>query len=112
MNDEKLIGTCDTCGTEYDVSSRDGRCGDCGECSVHCEHAERLPERINVMKVVTYDVAKISDDIFEQTGERPRSVAEVADWIENWVKEDFSCGHGHEADIRELIFQDENGEEL
>lgn len=32
------FGTCDTCETHYDLSSRDGRCGDCGECAEHCEH--------------------------------------------------------------------------
>ena len=37
-NDPELMGECDTCDAEYDVSSRDGRCGDCGECSTHCTH--------------------------------------------------------------------------
>ena len=35
---EDELGFCDTCGTGYDVGSRDGRCGDCGECRNHCDH--------------------------------------------------------------------------
>lgn len=31
-------GECDTCGAEYPVWSREGRCGDCGECAEHCTH--------------------------------------------------------------------------
>lgn len=31
-------GECDSCGKQYDLSSRDGRCGDCGDCSDCCEH--------------------------------------------------------------------------
>lgn len=74
---------------------------------------KNLPERINVMKVVTYDFQKISDDMFEATGERPITASEAVDWIEDWVKEDFGCGYGHEAPaLRDLIFQDENGEDL
>ena len=73
---------------------------------------KNLPERINVMKVLTYDFQKISDDMFEATGLRPITAAEAVDWIEDWVREDFGCGHGHEPALRDLIFQDENGEEL
>lgn len=36
-NDEE-IGTCDTCGGEYELASREGRCGECGECAEHCKH--------------------------------------------------------------------------
>jgi hypothetical protein len=38
MNDQELLGTCDTCQGRYDVASRDGRCGECGECATHCTH--------------------------------------------------------------------------
>ena len=37
-NDPDLMGECDTCGAEYELASRDGRCGDCGECAEHCDH--------------------------------------------------------------------------
>ena len=69
-------------------------------------------EKINVMKVVTYDFQKISDDMFEATGLRPINATEAVDWIEDWVIEDFGCGYGHQPNLRDLIFQDENGEEL
>lgn len=39
-NDEQGVGECDTCGAEYETSSREGRCGDCGECAEHCDHDE------------------------------------------------------------------------
>jgi hypothetical protein len=76
-----------------------------------------LPERINVMKVVTYDVAKIIEDIGEAKyeGDKPVSeltVEDLLEWISPWVENDFSCGHGHEAHTRDLIFHDENGEDL
>lgn len=73
---------------------------------------EKMPERINVMKVVTYDVKKISDDMFEATGLRPIHAAEVVDWIEDWIKEDFGCGYGHEVRLDSLIFQDEDGNDI
>ena len=38
--DEEGIGECDTCGDDYDTSSRDGRCGECGNCAECCEHAK------------------------------------------------------------------------
>ena len=65
-----------------------------------------LPERINVIKTVTYDVPAILDDIkkmgmdFEIT-----TVDDVMEFIEDWVAEDFGS-------LDNLVFQDENGEEL
>jgi hypothetical protein len=74
---------------------------------------EKMPEKINVIKVVTYDLQKISDDMFEATGLRPIHVAEAVDWIEPWVIEDFGGGQNAWApDLKDLIFQDENGEDL
>lgn len=38
-NDDLLddeLGECDTCGNEYELASRDGRCGDCGNCATCC----------------------------------------------------------------------------
>ena len=69
-------------------------------------------EKINVMKVVTYDFQKISDEMFKETGLRPINASEAVDWIEPWIQEDFGCGYGHEVALRDLIFQDENGEDL
>ena len=68
-----------------------------------------LPERINAIKTVTYDVVQIveslqamnDDDSYEPTLE------EVMAYIEDWVYEDF-----YNDDMSDIIFQDENGEEL
>jgi len=73
----------------------------------------KLPERINVMRVVSYDVPAIVQDIkncelinhgLELTDDEV-PLAEVLLWIEDWVEEDFGTLDG-------LIYQDENGEEL
>ena len=72
-------------------------------------------ERINVMRVITYDVAKIEQMILEENPEKNLddiTIEDCLERIEGWVSSDFSCGYGHEADVRDLIFQDENGEEL
>ncbi len=66
-----------------------------------------LPERINAIKVVTYDVVQIveslqamnDDDAYEPT------IEEVLGYIEDWVYEDFGDSYG-------VVYQDENGEEL
>ena len=34
------------------------------------------------------------------------------EYVETMAKDDFSCGWGHEANVRELLFQDENGNPL
>lgn len=113
------IGTCDTCGTEYDTWSRDGRCGDCGECSYHCTHAERLPRNINVMRVVSYDVEQIATEMCDPangwinglTGATPTrqelTTEMMLEYIEGWIEEDFP-----NTRIKDLIIQDENGTEL
>jgi hypothetical protein len=82
-----------------------------------------LPERVNVMRVVTYNVAdyveRIKNDrasgvIYDRNGARDLAadrlitIEDVIDLIENDCYDDFS------GDVRlsELIFQDENGNEL
>jgi hypothetical protein len=65
-----------------------------------------LPERINVIKTVTYHVPSIIQDMNLSHGDwEPRSVDDVLEYIEEWVDEDFGGLSG-------LIFQDENGNEL
>lgn len=78
-----------------------------------------LPERINVMKVVSYDVSKLVDEIKELQingmWSDPGSeitVSDLIEYIDEAVQTSFSCGHGHVTDITDLIYQDENGEEL
>jgi len=73
------------------------------------DEAESLPERINVTKVITYDVESICEQISEDAGEV--TLEEVIQRIHLYAKDDFSCGYGHEANLRDLIFTDENGEE-
>ena len=66
-----------------------------------------LPERINAIKTVTYDVTQVveslqamnDDDTYEPT------LQEVLDYIEDWIFEDLDGPYG-------VIYQDENGEEL
>lgn len=70
---------------------------------------EQFPERINVMKVIAYDVEGIRQQIVADNGEV--TLEEVMDRIYLYAKDDFSCGWGHEANIKDLIFTDENGEE-
>jgi hypothetical protein len=65
---------------------------------------ETLPERINVIKVITYDVEKIARDSHNE-GLHLDTVDDVLEFIEDWVAEDFGGLSG-------LIFQDENGNEL
>ena len=63
-----------------------------------------LPERINVIKVITYDVESIRRDA-HNAGLPLDNVDDVMEFIEEWVEDDFGSLSG-------LIFQDENGNEL
>lgn len=82
-----------------------------------------LPERVNVMRVISYDVATIveqikadreSEVIYDRDGSRPLAsdepitIEEVVDRIENYCYDDFAG----EVRLADLIFQDENGTEL
>ena len=78
-----------------------------------------LPERINVIKVISYDVQEVVKEMCNPdtgwinglTDATPKpnevTIEMVMEYIDNWVQEDFSC-----HSTRDLIFQDENGEEL
>lgn len=81
-----------------------------------------LPERINVMRVVTYDVATIveqiqadrdSEVIYDKDGARPLSadepitIEEVLERLEGYLADDFLG-----INPNDLIIQDENGNEL
>jgi len=63
-----------------------------------------LPERINVMKVITYDIESIRRDAHNE-GMPLDTVDDVLEFIEEWVEDDFGSLSG-------LIFQDENGNSL
>lgn len=75
---------------------------------------DTLPERINVTKVITYTVPEVIKLIAEDNDCEPEDVtlADVIEKIEGYAKDDFACGWGHEANVRDLIFTNENGEEL
>ena len=64
-----------------------------------------MPKRINVMKVVTYDVESIAWDLKKDMGIDLNTVDDVLEYIEEWVAEDFGSLTG-------LSFQDEDGNEL
>jgi hypothetical protein len=81
-----------------------------------------LPERINVMKVVTYDVAGIvqqlsderdSEIIYDKDGSRrlsadePFTIEQIIDRVESYVEDDFAGMR-----LSELVFQDEDGNDL
>jgi hypothetical protein len=60
-----------------------------------------LPERINAIKTVTYDVPAIVESL-EQMGMEDIDLEVVMEFIQEWVFEDFGGDSG-------IIFQDENG---
>ena len=70
----------------------------------------QLPERINAMKVVSYDVESIVKAIMDlNNGEITAdevTLEEVLDYVHDWADEEIS-----NPQVK-VIFQDENGEEL
>ena len=79
------------------------------------EFNKEWPERINVIKTITYD----TEHIFMMIQEDNRNIgndidielSDIIEMIHNYAYDDFSCGWGHKTDMSELIFMDENGEE-
>ena len=70
----------------------------------------KLPERINVMRVVTYDVQNIMESIVSMNTDRDFdsiTLEEVMEQVEAWVQEDFPADR-----IKDLIIQDQDGEDL
>ena len=80
------------------------------------DEQEVFPERINVMKVISYDVESVRQNILSDNrasnGDIVVTMDDVIEMINEYVKSDFSCGWGHEADVDDLIFQDENGNDI
>ena len=66
-----------------------------------------LPERINVMRTVTYYVPDIVTSM-EELGEEDLSIDRVLDYISDWVEEDLTAPLSR----HDVVYQDENGEEL
>jgi hypothetical protein len=66
-----------------------------------------LPERINVIRSVTYDVAGIVDSM-KDMGEEDIDIERVMEYIEDWVEEDMRAPLSR----HDLVYQDEDGNEL
>jgi hypothetical protein len=70
----------------------------------------RLPERINAMKIVSYDVESIVNSIVDLNNEeitaKDITLDEILNLISGWTYQDMSNPQ------LKVIFQDENGEEL
>jgi hypothetical protein len=79
------------------------------------ELPEDWPEKINVTKVISYDVEKVVEQIREDNrdsdNELEITLDDVIEMIHEMARDDFSCGWGHRTDVSDLIFQDESGEE-
>lgn len=73
-----------------------------------------LPTKINVSRVITYDTARVLEIINEDTGVNPSEISlnEILERIEEWAAQDFGCDWGHTVRVDDLIYQDQNGEEL
>ena len=70
----------------------------------------KLPERINAMRVVSYNVASIVETLVEMNAGDVKAedvtLEEVLDIIGEWAVEDLANSRVG------IIYQDENGEEL
>jgi hypothetical protein len=70
-------------------------------------------ERVNVMKVVSYDVSEVIEELKRTWGAEVITLDDVMTRIEEWAEREFgcdSCGHKHR--VGDLIFQDQDGEDL
>jgi hypothetical protein len=68
---------------------------------------ETLPERINVVRSITYDVAGIVDSM-KELGEEEIDIDSVMEYIQDWVSEDMASPISR----HDLTYLDENGQEL
>ena len=67
-----------------------------------------VPKSINVMKVISYDVQQIVEDIMAQDEIEASAVdmKKIMDYVDSLVEEDFDTSKDY------LIYQDENGEDI
>ena len=68
---------------------------------------ETLPERINVVRSITYDVPSIIDSLKEM-GEENIDIDSVMEYIQDWVGEDMRAPISR----HDITYLDENGQEL
>ena len=85
---------------------------------------ETMPERINVIRSITYDVSKVVEDLKEmevdlidletvmnyiaEWVEEDIGIDSVMEYIEDWVAEDMTAPLSR----HDLTYLDENGQEL
>ena len=67
-----------------------------------------LPERINAIRTMTYDVPAIVRNIQEKFDISDPTLEDVMEWVEEWAYEDLSSYPSR----HDLVYQDENGNEL
>ena len=71
---------------------------------------ETLPERINVIRTITYSTKTIVEEIrtvLDDPHHNP-DIEEVLEYIQDWVAEDMSAPLSR----HDLVYQDEYGQEL
>jgi hypothetical protein len=71
---------------------------------------EDLPERINAIKVISYYVPRVVEDVCNAYSIKKEEVTlkMVIEWVDDLVKEDFA----YQDYTGDVILQDENGTEL
>ena len=67
-----------------------------------------LPERINVIRTVSYDIAALRSEVMKDLGIELSTPDDVIDYISDWVYEDMTAPPSR----HDLVYQDENGNEL
>ena len=68
---------------------------------------ETMPERINVIRSITYDVFKVVEDLKEMDVD-PIDLDTIMHYITEWVEEDMRAPLSR----HDLTYLDENGQEL
>ena len=68
---------------------------------------ETMPDRINVIRTVTYDVPALIKDL-EEMGVDPIDLDTIMDYITEWVEEDMRAPISR----HDITYLDENGQEL
>lgn len=68
---------------------------------------ETMPERINVIRSITYDVSKVVEDLKEMEVDLI-DLETVMNYIAEWVEEDMRAPISR----HDITYLDENGQEL
>lgn len=68
---------------------------------------ENMPEKINVIRSITYDVSKVVEDLKEMEVDLI-DLETVMNYVAEWVEEDMRAPISR----HDITYLDENGEEL